>query len=142
MMRKGLDSQTPNPPKGVRATAEAYIDGTYLYPKSLPEGTPCTLRYFVISAQRIRDFRQSLRCHFPENSPPTICNVLAALVWIHVTRARAARMGDCGQQETSIGIATDMRRRMDPPLSPNYMGNMAPFVKGSMKVADFLQEDR
>ncbi|KAF1960457.1 trichothecene 3-O-acetyltransferas-like protein [Byssothecium circinans] len=140
-MRHDLDAQTPAPPRGVRATAEAYMDGTYSYPKTLPEDSSCSLRYFVVPAQRIRDFRDTLKSQFPENSPPTICNVLAALVWIHVTRARAARIGDCGQKETGIGIAIDMRRRMDPPLSLDYMGNMAPFVKGSMKIADLIEEE-
>lgn len=59
-----------------------------------------------------------------------------------MTRARAARLGDGDHGETSIGISTDLRGRMDPQLDGKYMGNLALFSKGTLKVADITAEDR
>ena len=124
------------------ASADCYCDGTYSYPKTLPKETKCAQRLFVIPAQRICDYRERLRPHFPSDSQPTMCNVLAALVWTHVTRARAARLIKCGYTETSIGIATDLRRRYQPPVSTDYMGNMALFSRGTLSIADLTAEER
>ena len=70
-----------------------------------------------------------------------MCNVLAALVWTHVTRSRGDRLLQNGLNETNIGIATDLRRRQKPPETADYMGNMALFSKGTLNVADLLDED-
>lgn len=141
-LRRELEARVPAPAPGQRATAETYIDGTYTYPKTLEDNTPCAQRLFVIAADRIRNFRKQLKPHFPMESPPTICNVLAALTWIHVTRARAVRMGDCEQKETNIAVAVDLRKRLSPQLESSYMGNMALFSKGTLKVAKLRAEDR
>jgi hypothetical protein len=93
---------------------------------------------FVIPAASIRDYRDEMRPHFPEKDPPTLCNVLAALVWTHVTRARGKRLMERGFKETNIGIATDLRRRQQPPESADYMGNMALFSKGTLNIADLM----
>jgi hypothetical protein len=143
-MRLDLDARTPAPSHKNQPTADSYVRGayTYPYPKTLKEDAPCSLKYFVFSADRICAFRKKIKSHFARTSPPSMCNVLAALVWIYVTRARAARVADCGQEVTNIGIATDLRRRMEPKLGPDYMGNLAIFSKGSMKIADFIEEEQ
>jgi hypothetical protein len=71
-----------------------------------------------------------------------MCNVIAALVWTHVTRARGDRLLAKGLKETNVGIATDLRRRQKPPETADYMGNMALFSKGSLSIPDLLAEDR
>lgn len=71
-----------------------------------------------------------------------MCNVLAALVWTHVTRARGERLLKKNCKETNIGIATDLRRRQQPPETAQYMGNMALFSKGTLKIEDLLAEER
>jgi hypothetical protein len=43
-----------------------------------------------------------------------------------------------GFKETNIGIATDLRRRQQPPESADYMGNMALFSKGTLNIADLM----
>jgi hypothetical protein len=136
------------------------MDGTYTYDKTLVDNTPCTMQYLVIPASRVRSFRDSLKHQFPKDSPPSICNVLAALLWIHVTRARALRIGsckchetsmgedtrselpDCAHQITSIGIATDLRKRREPQLSADFMGNLALFSKGTLSISEMTAEDR
>ncbi|KAI4616902.1 hypothetical protein J4E83_006484 [Alternaria metachromatica] len=139
-MRKAVDEQI-KPPQG-SASADCYCDGPPRYLQTLPKETKCTQRLFVIPASRVRKYRETLRTQFPENTPPTMCNVLAALVWTHVTRARASRLTKCGLTETSIGIATDLRRRQRPPVSTDYTGNMALFSRGTMNVSDLTKEDR
>lgn len=122
--------------------ADCYCDGTHVYPKTLPEDAKCTQRLLVIPAARVRAYRERLRPYFPIETPPTMCNVLAALVWTHVTRARADRLTKIGYTETNIGIATDLRKRQQPPVPAEYMGNMALFSKGTLNISDLVAEDR
>ncbi|KAG9186365.1 trichothecene 3-O-acetyltransferase [Alternaria panax] len=140
LLRKAVDEQiTPPQTKG---SADCYCDGPPQYLQTLPKETKCTQRLFVVPVSRVREYREVLRSHFPENTPPTMCNVLAALVWTHVTRARASRLTKYGLAETSIGIATDLRRRQHPPVPADYMGNMALFSQGTMNISDLASEDR
>lgn len=124
-----------------RPTADCYCDGAFQYKKTLPDSTRCTQRLFVIPAARIREYRERLRPHFPSLSPPTLCNVLAALVWTHVTRARAARLMKHGYTETNVGIATDLRRRWQPPVGADYTGNCALFSKCTTEISDLTAEE-
>lgn len=141
LLRRAVDEEVLSEPHE-RSAADCYCDGTYAYPKTLPKETKCTQRLFVIPAARIREYRDQIRPQFPTETPPTQCNVLAALVWTHVTRARAARLTNSGYSETNIGIATDLRNRQHPPVPATYMGNMALFSKGTLKIADLTAEDR
>jgi hypothetical protein len=49
---------------------------------------------------------------------------------------------DHGIEETNIGIATDLRRRQHPPETAEYMGNMALFSKGTLRISDFMADKR
>ncbi|KAJ4357748.1 uncharacterized protein N0V89_002324 [Didymosphaeria variabile] len=140
-MRHQLDQRAPTHAYGESPSAEAYVEGTYKYEKSLPDDTECMMKYLVIPAAVIRNYRDGLHKYFPGEPPPTICNVLAALLWIHVTRARAHRRGDYGHEKSKIGIATDLRKRMSPPLQDTYTGNMAIFATGSLEVQDFTADE-
>jgi hypothetical protein len=143
LLRQQLEARIPSPSRSLKnPVADCYCDGLYDYKKTLPSDTTCTQKLFVIPAARIRGYREQLRKHFPENNPPTMCNVLAALVWTHVTRARGDRLKKHGLEETNIGIATDLRRRQRPPETADYMGNMALFSKGTLQISDLLAEDR
>jgi hypothetical protein len=159
-LRRELDKLAPSATPHKRPSADAYTDETFAYDKTLAEDAPCTAKHLVIPASRMRDYRNYLKQYFPEDSPPSICNVLAALLWIHVTRARASRVGDCvctiasdevgskaerkdcEHKRTNIGIATDLRKRRSPELTPEYMGNLALFSKGTLSIADITAEDR
>jgi hypothetical protein len=140
LMRKAVDDQITPPQSS--ASADCYCDGPPRYLQTLPKETKCTQRLFVIPASRVREYREALRNRFSKDTPPTMCNVLAALVWTHVTRARADRLTKCGLTETNIGIATDLRRRQRPPISTGYTGNMALFSRGTMNISDLTAEDR
>ncbi|KAF2127142.1 trichothecene 3-O-acetyltransferas-like protein [Dothidotthia symphoricarpi CBS 119687] len=140
-MRLQLDEKIPAE-TDQRSTADCYCDGAYTYKKTLPQETKCTQRLLVIPAARIRNYRDRLQPYFPESTPPTRCNVLAALVWTYVTRARSKRLAEFGYTDTSVGIATDLRKRQDPKMGAEYMGNMALFSRGTLKIADLAAEDR
>lgn len=139
-LRQTLDIRVSSEPDST-LTADCYCEGAYSYKKTLPKSAKCTQRLFVIPAARIRGYRESLRPHFPESSPPTLCNVLAALIWTHTTRARADRLAQHGYTETNVGIATDLRRRWQPPVGADYMGNMALFSKGTLNISDLTAEE-
>ncbi|KAF1975963.1 trichothecene 3-O-acetyltransferas-like protein [Bimuria novae-zelandiae CBS 107.79] len=139
-MRQELNERAATHVDGQLPSAEAYVEGVFKYNKSLPEDTECALRIFTIPADRIRNYREHLKQYLPDPPRLTICNVLAALLWIHVTRARAFRRGNCGDEKSKIGIATDMRKRMNPPLAETYTGNMAIFTTGSLTVKDVTAE--
>ncbi|KAF2849025.1 trichothecene 3-O-acetyltransferas-like protein [Plenodomus tracheiphilus IPT5] len=139
-MRIAIDNVTSRPKDA--QVADCYCDGTYEYRKTLPKETKCTQRLLVIPAARVREYREQLRPHFPKDTPPTMCNVLAALVWTHVTRARAGRLLKSRYTTTNIGIATDLRKRQQPPVPADYMGNMALFSRGTLNISDLTAEDR
>jgi hypothetical protein len=124
-----------------KPTADCYCEGSYEYKKTLPDDTKCTQRLFVLPAAGIREYRERLRPHFDASSPPTLCNVLAALVWTHVTRARGARLLQHGLAQTNLGIATDLRRRWQPPVGADYMGNCALFSKCTAEISNLTAEE-
>ncbi|KAF2278060.1 uncharacterized protein EI97DRAFT_282490 [Westerdykella ornata] len=137
-LRMELDDRIPvlgNP------TADAYVREKFLYKHTLPPGTACSAKLFVVPAARIRAFRDKLKECIPNGLQLTICNVLTALVWIHVTRARAKRVLDAGYSKSSLGIAVDSRRRMKPPVTEDHMGPMALFAKATLPIVDFLSEE-
>jgi len=129
--------QSSQPP-----VADCYCDGIFPYKQTLPADTTCSQKLFVMSAARIRGYRDRLRQYFPEDDPPTMCNVLAALVWTHVTRARGKRLLEHGLIETNVGIATDLRKRQRPPITTDYMGNMAIFSKATLNISDLMVDER
>jgi len=159
-LRQDFDKFAPCSTPDQRPNADAYILETYIYDKTLADDAPVTAKHLVIPAAKVRAYRSRLKAHFPEDSPPSICNVIAALLWIHVTRARASRIGDCGctaandgdgakseptdckHKTTNIGIATDLRKRRKPEMTSEYMGNGALFSKGTLSIADITAEER
>jgi hypothetical protein len=141
VLREKLEARIPSPSRSIKdPVADCYCDGIYPYERTLPSDTTCAQRLFVVPAARIREYRDQLRRYFADDDPPTMCNVLAALVWTHVTRARGERLLSKGLKQTNIGIATDLRRRQQPPETSEYMGNMALFSKGTLNISDLLAE--
>lgn len=142
-MRVQLDARIPRHTEG-HLHVESYVNGKFEYKKTLPSG-PVTLRsqrLFVIPAPLIRDFRQKLESSTGLNI--SICNLITALLWIHITRARASRLQqpEFKYDKTSIGISVNMRERMSPPLDDDYTGNMALYAKATLPIADFITEPR
>ena len=70
-------------------------------------------------------------------TPITRFNALAALLWIHVTRARHERLIKYEYKTTSMGIAVDIRNRILPKSERAFTGNMAIFAKATTPIATF-----
>jgi hypothetical protein len=141
LLRIELEATAP-PRSSQPPVADCYCDGIFRYKQTLPPHTTCTQKLFIMPAARIRGYRDRLRQYFPDDDPPTMCNVLAALVWTHVTRARGKRLLEHGLTETNVGIATDLRKRQRPPITADYMGNLAIFSKATLNISDLLVEER
>jgi hypothetical protein len=138
-LRSHLDARIP---PLISPAADAWIIDRFEYTKTLGQDTPCSAKLFVISAAKIRAFRDKLRTYLKDDTKLTICNVLAALLWIHVCRARGKRLLEKECSESSAGIAVDMRKRLAPPLTEDYMGCMALFAKATVPLSKFLSEER
>jgi hypothetical protein len=142
-MRSQLDALIPRYTQG-HLHVESYVNGKFEYMKTLPSGpeTPRSQRLFVIPALLIRNFRQNLEDR--SGFSISICNIITALVWIHVTRARASRLQQpkFRYNNTSIGISVNLRKRMTPPLQDDYTGNMALYAKATLPIADLITEQR
>jgi hypothetical protein len=124
--------------------ADIYIREPFTYKKTLDgehAPVPCSAKLFVFSAANIRAFRDKLQQPLPETKQLTICNVLTALVWIHVTRAREERMVRCGHKETTLAIAVNARSKISPPFNDDYMGILAMFfAKATVPIEEFANQ--
>ncbi|KAF2790257.1 trichothecene 3-O-acetyltransferas-like protein [Melanomma pulvis-pyrius CBS 109.77] len=142
-LRSQLDARIPMHAKGLDKI-ESYVNGKFEYQKTLPPGpeTPRSQKLFVISAKRIRSFRSELQDQ--SGLQISICNVITALLWIHVTRARAPRLQlpEFNYEDSSIGISVNTRKRMTPQISDEYTGNMALFAKATRPIAKLIAEER
>ncbi|CAI6342351.1 unnamed protein product [Periconia digitata] len=135
-LRLQIDSNIPTFGKAPRVG----VYGPCNYTPTLPDTAPCTARIFALSAERIRAMRDELGRLVKTVTPITQCNILAALVWIHVTRARHKRLVQHGHTDTRIGIAVNLRERVKPQLQPSYMGNMALMARATASIARFNAE--
>ena len=142
-MRAQLDARIPRHTEG-HLHIESYVNGKFEYKKTLSSGpeTPRSQRLFVIPAPLIRYFRKELEGL--SGLKISICNIITALLWIHVTRARASRLQQpkFKYDKTSIGISVNMRKRMTPPLDEDYTGNMALHAKATLPIAFLITEPR
>lgn len=139
--RTQVDERVPQLLPGQPIPApDCLTGGRYEYTKTLPEGTQCEGRIFVLPAARLSKYREELNLQgIKTSSPITIFNIIAALTWIHVTRARKIHLGNA--TETNAAIAIDMRKRAYPPLE-NYTGNFALDSKATLPIDLFVSEER
>lgn len=64
---------------------------------------------------------------------------LSAFIWQHCTRAR--RSEQRGVQTASIFVRCDARRRLDPPLHPQYIGNAVVHCKAELPITELLSSE-
>ncbi|KAF2649868.1 trichothecene 3-O-acetyltransferas-like protein [Lophiostoma macrostomum CBS 122681] len=119
----------------------AYTTEKYDYPKTLDDQAPCSVKLFVIPASRLHGYRDELqKAGVQTMTPITIFNVLSALIWTHITRARAEDLEKIRQSSTRAGIAVNWRKRQEPALDDHYMGNMAHFAVASRDISELVTE--
>ncbi|KAF2709392.1 hypothetical protein K504DRAFT_273448 [Pleomassaria siparia CBS 279.74] len=137
-LRRQIDVRAVQHTRTMNTDLMSYRDGPPDYVKNLRDDAPCSHRLFVISAERIRKFRDALEEQF--NMKITICNIITALFWIHVTRARSSRLRS--NKQSSIGIATNLRGRIMPRLDKTYTGNMALCTKATLPIDELTAQDQ
>ncbi|KAF2742570.1 trichothecene 3-O-acetyltransferas-like protein [Sporormia fimetaria CBS 119925] len=118
--------------------ADLFVREPFEYSKTLDDDTPCSAKIFIICYDRIRALRDQLRNTLAPGAHLSICNVIGALVWISVCRARAARLERGGHTTTRLGVAVDCRKNLDPPLDENFMGAMAIFAKAELPLSSLI----
>lgn len=139
LLRTQLDARIAN--VNSSPFAGNYTREPFTYKKTLDEeqtSVPCSAKLFVFSAANLRAFRDQLKQSLSQDTELTICNVLTALIWIHVTRAREERMERCGHKETTVAIAVNARSKLNPPFNEDYMGILAMFfAKATVPINEF-----
>ncbi|PVI01285.1 hypothetical protein DM02DRAFT_706092 [Periconia macrospinosa] len=70
----------------------------------------------------------------PDTPVPTENMLLSALLWRHITRAR--RLSARGIHSTSLVNVIDIRRRLEPPLPHDYLGNALAHAKTNASALD------
>ena len=106
-------------------------------PKYTPTPPEATVvgKIFVFPFDRIASLRKTLAAE-------TGCNVtafvvLAALVWVHTTKARAKTFRSMGLKESNLGIAVDARPRLGFGGEEKYYSNLALYTKVAANIEDF-----
>ncbi|KAJ2900062.1 uncharacterized protein MKZ38_002680 [Zalerion maritima] len=101
--------------------------------------------YFPMEAKKAEDLQNTLNCiraemgHGRSNLRVSTQDVISAIVWISVMRARLPRLVGMTNQEgrdlnvlSSFMTAVNSRGKLEPPLPPEFMGNMITVMKVSM----------
>ncbi|KAF2820870.1 hypothetical protein CC86DRAFT_386904 [Ophiobolus disseminans] len=63
---------------------------------------------------------------------------IAALLWVHITRARTANLIERGYTLTALGVAMDMRTRCEEPLAKDFIGNMALYCATEFPISSII----
>lgn len=105
-----------------------------------------TGRIFTFSVAKIQDLKKRLTARLA-GSPQgayrcgwiSTMDCIAALVWVHVTRARWPHLNWHGHSR--FGIAVNIRSKMDPPLPKDYSGNAAWYNFAKLQISRLVGED-
>ncbi|PMB71295.1 Trichothecene 3-O-acetyltransferase [Beauveria bassiana] len=79
------------------------------------------LTNWIIDEDKLHQLRQQASPQSKSESAVTDNAALSALIWMHLSRARGLVKRHVGT--SSLFTAINCRRRMNPPLAPNYPGN-------------------
>jgi hypothetical protein len=111
-----------------------------------PSLPPMTVRLFHFSASSLSTLKSSLTAHLPPpvsaSEPPSFISTndaLTALLWSCVTRARSPHLDT--STSSRLGMAVNARRHLNPPLSPNYLGNVNLFATSLLPLSTLSAPD-
>jgi BAHD acyltransferase len=98
----------------------------------------CTVvaKVLSISANRVSAIRTELG--YITNTRISTFIALAAMMWTHVTHARAPSLQQGNYTTTTLGIAVDMRKRAGEEFAQDFMGNMALYATTDFDVGSIL----
>lgn len=94
-------------------------------------------RFFHFSAESIAKLKAKVNSECGPSLKISSFQALSAFVWRSITRAR--RLQD--NSETKCKFHIDYRRRVDPPLSQDYFGNMVQTTEGTCKAGELLTQN-
>ncbi|XP_043700456.1 protein ENHANCED PSEUDOMONAS SUSCEPTIBILITY 1-like [Telopea speciosissima] len=92
-------------------------------------------RFFHFSSQSVANLKAKANAEYNTTAISSF-QALSALVWRSVTRARRHLLS---HQKTTCRLAINNRLRLNPPLSPNYFGNLIQAVYASATVGELLR---
>ncbi|CAH0045078.1 unnamed protein product [Clonostachys solani] len=116
-------------------------------PPAMPSEFPsCTSKLFRISMDKIEKLKQSVSGSMAVT--PTTTNIVTAMLWIAITRARAKRTPALASSTTQLVSAVNCRQRVglgSQAGSVPYFGNvvqyaMAALSTGELQVVDLVHE--
>lgn len=93
-----------------------------------------TIAYWHISSSSLKAL--TMMAKPTDNCGGTVTEscALSAYLWQHITRAR--QLDQTGIKTISICFCADARRRIDPPLHPQYLGNCVLYCQGDMPITE------
>lgn len=94
--------------------------------------------YWHVSRESMQAVKQATLPTTVGDPVPTENALLSALVWRHFTRAR--QLSSRGIKSTSIVTAVNLRPRLEPTLSPEYVGNAVSNAKAVAGTDDVESE--
>lgn len=96
------------------------------------------LSYWNVPLTGLQAAKDAAAAKYPEEGALTDSDVLSALLWRHITRAR--QLSRRGIESSCLLNVVNVRRRMDPPLSTDYPGNALAHAKTTAKTTDIESE--
>lgn len=94
-------------------------------------------RFFHFSAESIAKLKAKVNSECGPNFKISSFQALSAFLWRSITKAR----GQQDDKETKCIFHVDYRRRVDPPLSQDYFGNMIQTTQGICKAGELLTQN-
>ena len=93
-----------------------------------------TIAYWYISHDNLRALEEKTKPINWAGGKMTESNIFSAFVWQHYSRARG--LEHRGVKTVSFFMPCDARSRLDPPLHPDYMGNVVVHSRAAVPIAE------
>ena len=120
--------------KGLGQTVVPVFDGASYFPPTDPsffrlpnveaKKVECVTNRFVFDKPKVMDLKAKISSQGIQN--PTRAQVVTALIWKCAIAASQSNFGVANK--FSLSQTIDIRRRVDPPLPENLVGNVSTFV--------------
>lgn len=104
-------------------------ESSHLVEKPIP-----TIAYWYIPRSGLRELENMANPIDNIGGKVTKSCALSAFIWQHCTRAR--RSEQRGVKTASIFVRCDARRRLDPPLHPQYLGNAVVHCEAELPIIE------
>ncbi|KAJ5778490.1 hypothetical protein N7520_001736 [Penicillium odoratum] len=117
-----------------RQILEHSVAGDHLQLKSL-----VALSHWSLSPEAMNGLKEVAQPPSSDQPIVTEISIVSALVWRHLTRARQRAGIEVGS--SSLLSSVNVRRRVDPPLPLEYLGNAIVLARAHTTAADLVSDD-